>query len=440
MNRMLPPRAKQIPAKILTDEPILGKPSTHSWSIQAAWRRGVASLWNPLAAAMRLDRPAKRLGPASSVGFGVAAVLWSVFCGALVMAQNPTVPGTDDARLAEAASDVDGHEALELEQLTSPVQVSLRGLAVVSPQIVWASGADGTVLRTLDGGQHWDERRVPDESTKDRMDFRDIHAWDAESAIVVSAGNPAQFFRTEDGGQSWTLAFEKRQDGMFVDAMAFWNAKRGIAFGDPIDGRLFVAMTRDAGQSWSAATPDQSPVTLPGEAGFAGSGTCLEVTGERTVWIGLGGDTGQTARIGRSSDGGAHWTFCSTPMASSQSAGIFSLAFVDHQRGVAVGGDYLADQDRGSCACVTTDGGATWQLARQGPGGYRSCVATTHQAGKHLTVCTGTSGTDISFDAGDSWRPLSPLGFHVVAFSSDGSVGWLAGAQGAIARIRRRQR
>ena len=37
----------------------------------------------------------------------------------------------------------------------SPVDVELRGLSVVSPQVVWASGQRGTVLHTSDAGAHW---------------------------------------------------------------------------------------------------------------------------------------------------------------------------------------------------------------------------------------------------------------------------------------------
>ena len=34
----------------------------------------------------------------------------------------------------------------------SPVDVELRGLSVVSPRVVWASGQRGTVLHTSDAG------------------------------------------------------------------------------------------------------------------------------------------------------------------------------------------------------------------------------------------------------------------------------------------------
>ena len=39
----------------------------------------------------------------------------------------------------------------------SGVTANLRGISAVSDTVVWASGANGTVVRTLDGGDHWEQ-------------------------------------------------------------------------------------------------------------------------------------------------------------------------------------------------------------------------------------------------------------------------------------------
>jgi photosystem II stability/assembly factor-like uncharacterized protein len=39
----------------------------------------------------------------------------------------------------------------------SGVSVSLRGLSVVSSEVAWASGENGTVIRTVDAGQSWQQ-------------------------------------------------------------------------------------------------------------------------------------------------------------------------------------------------------------------------------------------------------------------------------------------
>ena len=34
---------------------------------------------------------------------------------------------------------------------------NLRGISAVSDAVVWASGENGTIVRTLDGGEHWEK-------------------------------------------------------------------------------------------------------------------------------------------------------------------------------------------------------------------------------------------------------------------------------------------
>ncbi len=43
------------------------------------------------------------------------------------------------------------------EPQDSGVSVNLRGLSVASPTVAWASGVNGTIVRTTDGGLTWEE-------------------------------------------------------------------------------------------------------------------------------------------------------------------------------------------------------------------------------------------------------------------------------------------
>ena len=47
--------------------------------------------------------------------------------------------------------------APHFEMQDSGVTANLRGISAVSDSVVWASGENGTIVRTLDGGEHWEK-------------------------------------------------------------------------------------------------------------------------------------------------------------------------------------------------------------------------------------------------------------------------------------------
>ena len=140
--------------------------------------------------------------------------------------------------------------------------------------------------------------------------------------------------------------------------MAFWDAKRGVAVSDSVDGQFVILMTTDGGASWERVPAAALPPALANEGFFAASGTNVTVAAPNHVWIGTG--AASEARVLRSSDGGRTWAVAKTPLDAGPSAGIFSIAFSDAQHGIVVGGDYKAETVAGNNAAITTDGGATW--------------------------------------------------------------------------------
>lgn len=305
-------------------------------------------------------------------------------------------------------------------------KTSLRGLDAVSAQVVWASGTQGTVLRTLDGGKTWMKLPVPG---AEALDFRDVEAFGPDKAFLMSAGQPARIYSTEDGGTTWTIQYEDPTGKAFFDSMAFWDEENGIVFSDPVDGHFFVIRTVD-GRNWSPLETGSLPPPMEGEAGFAASGTILVTAAESMAWIATGGSA---SRVFFTPDRGTSWVEApSTLNSGTASKGVFSLAFRDPLHGVAVGGDYQSPEDRERIAARTTDGGKTWQTAVEMPGGYRSGAAGS--PGSDLFIAVGPTGTDISKDGGETWQALDPTGFHVVAFSQDGTA-WAAGSDGRIGRL-----
>ena len=308
-----------------------------------------------------------------------------------------------------------------------------RGLAAVSSTVVWASGTRGRVARSIDGGSSWIVDSLPG---ADALDFRDIAAASATRVWTMSAGpaelDQAQIYHTDDGVR-WMRQFASSQKGVFLDAMKFWDDRHGIAMSDPVDGHLFLLTTDDGGTTWARVPTADAPPVLPGEAAFAASGTCLAVSGSSHAWIGTGG--GSRARVFRSADRGRTWSVADTPVrAGGSSSGIFSLAFTDVRRGIAVGGDYQRAKLPTQNVALTDDGGVTWRLAAGPlPQGYMSAVAYIPNTGGRSLVAVGLAGTALSTDGGERWLMVDSVAYNSVAFATRDD-GWAVGPRGRIAK------
>jgi photosystem II stability/assembly factor-like uncharacterized protein len=317
------------------------------------------------------------------------------------------------------------------EPQTSGVDVQLRGISAVSQKVAWASGAKGTVLRTLDSGRHWEKLTI---AGTEGLDFRDIQAFDAKTAFVLSIGpgEQSRIYKTDDGGRRWQLQFTNHDPKAFYDCFAFWDKNHGMAFSDSVNG-VFPLLAWN-GHDWRPLVPHTLPPALPNEGAFAASGTCIATSGKSDVWFVTGGPA---ARVFHSADQGLNWTVVDSPILSGAATqGIFSVAFWDSARGVIVGGDYNNPKNQEKNAAFTTDGGKTWTLASRGPHGYRSAVAFIPRTPtpSPILVSVGTSGSDSSLDGGQIWQPLDAEDSNAVSFAGP-SAGWAVGPKGRIAHF-----
>lgn len=319
----------------------------------------------------------------------------------------------------------------------SGVTVRLRGVSAVSGDVAWASGAQGTVLRTLDGGRTWQARPVAGASA---LDFRDVDAVTAQTAYALSIGpgDASRIYKTRDGGTTWTLQLTVTDPKMFLDAMAFRDEAHGVAFSDSVDGRFVVFTTANGGADWRQVPADRLPPALPGEGAFAASGTNVAMKPGGRIWIGT-----TASRVLRSADDGRTWTVVQTPLATGQATGIFSIAFRDATHGVVVGGNYQQEKAAVDNVATTSDGGLTWTRG-PGPGlsGFRSVVAwwpgngrigVDGRSGGWLAV--GPSGSDWSVDDGRTWTPAGGDGYDALSLVPADSTGWATGAGGRLARV-----
>ncbi len=272
---------------------------------------------------------------------------------------------------------------------------NLRGISVLANGIAWASGTHGTYLRTTDGGNSWQPAQVPG---ADALDFRDVEAFSADLAYLLSAGPAEQsrIYKTTDAGKTWALQFTNKNPKGFFDCMAFWDSDHGIAVGDPVADnsgtlRFELISTDDGGKTWIPHSPDSTPPAIEGEGAFAASGTCITIQGTANVWFATGG---KVARVFRSTNAGKTWAVAQTPIIHGQdSTGIFSIAFRDPTHGVIAGGDYKHPDQDGPNLAFTNDGGLTWTLSPISPQRYFSAVAFAKpHSDSEAIVIVGSSG------------------------------------------------
>ena len=301
-----------------------------------------------------------------------------------------------------------------------------RGLSAVSDNVAWVSGytpTNGVVLRTTDGGTTWQSVGPPGAAG---LQFRDIEAFDADHAVILSIGDNATDFRvyvTSDGGVHWTQTFTNAEPTAFYDCMTFFDRQHGLAVSDPVNGKFRLISTSDGGSSWQIVSPDGMPPALPGEAGFAASGECLTSHGNR-AWFGSGG--GAQARVFSSKDGGQTWQASATPIPSGPTSGVNGIAFHDARHGIAVGGDFSAPKASPNAVAITSDGGTTW-LTAKAPSEYRSGVDWLRG---QTAIDVGLSGSDYSTDGGSTWTTFDTGSFDTVDCVH--TTCWASGAGGRV--------
>lgn len=296
--------------------------------------------------------------------------------------------------------------------------LNFRGIASINDSVVWVSGNFGVFGKSLDGGTHWVFGKIPG---ADSLQFRDIHLYDAHTAILMGAGAPTAIYKTNNGGETWRMVYENKDTNMFLNGFDFWPDGSGIAFGDPIQGKFTILKTNDFGETWVMDTTN-APIAKYGEAGFAASGTSIRCKGDAEVYFVSGGTT---ARLYYSSDKGATWAAQDLAMQQgSPSQGAYSLA-VQNSNLVVVGGDYTNE----SSTMATSVFGKNLELKPTNTLPYQSVVQFVNDT---TLISAGPMGCFISNNAGETWQKFSEDGMHTLVVSEKGKKVFAAGAHGRI--------
>ncbi|MEP7318524.1 MAG: oxidoreductase, partial [Panacibacter sp.] len=282
------------------------------------------------------------------------------------------------------------------------------------------------VARSVDGGKTFEWLTV---AGYEKRDFRDIEAFDANTAIIMGIAEPAVILKTKDGGKNWYKVFEDTTKGMFLDAMDFDEKGNGFVIGDPVAGNLFEAFTVDNGDHWTSLNmPDPAKKLADGEAFFASSGSNIVVTGNidyPTIYA----TGGTVSRLFYKEK-----IYPLNIIQGKESTGANSVAIdPSGKNAVIVGGDFSADTFAVlNCVLIKLKNKPEVKHPKTPPHGYRSCV---EYITKNKLITCGTSGVDISTDGGMNWQLISKQSFHVCQKAKKGNAVFLAGGNGKIARL-----
>ena len=303
--------------------------------------------------------------------------------------------------------------------ISSEVKSSFRGLSVVDDKTIWVSGSNGIVGKSSDSGKTWKYATV---KGHEKTDFRDIEAFDENTAIIMGIDCPARILKTSNGGETWTTMFEDTTKGMFLDAMEFHTEQSGVVIGDPIEGKGFIAKLTD--HTWKPNAIERRPPLDSGEAFFASSGTNIRMLDKHNMVAITGGLHANLLIDNRK---------IKLPLLQGkESTGANSIAVKDANTFMIVGGDFMQKDSTAGNYCFTKDKGKTWIASLQPPSGYRSCV---EYLGASNWITCGLNGVDITSDNGLHFKSISNTGFHVCRKAKKGNAVYFAGNGGRVAKL-----
>lgn len=328
-------------------------------------------------------------------------------------------------------------QTYKFELLSHSLPTNLRGLSVVDDETVWACGSAGHVGKSTNGGKTW---QWVSPITYEKSDFRDVHAFSKDTAVIMAAGTPALILRTTDGGVTWSETFRSEDKRVFLDALDFWDNEKGVCIGDWVNSLPYNLSTNNKGKTWELQEYDDdfdnNSLTY-----FAASGTCLK------AYV-YEGDTGFMATTSVEAkamvlifDKRRNGSFDIEPYEvnyeiKEPSEGIFSLSVdLDNLIIWVVGGDYAKPQ-KGMSAFYDPDEDE-FIVPQSQVSGYRSCVEIFEYKDKKMVIACGPTGADISPSdvKAVNWVNVSQLPFNTVKKARKGNAVFLCGKQGTIYKL-----
>jgi photosystem II stability/assembly factor-like uncharacterized protein len=250
--------------------------------------------------------------------------------------------------------------------VNNPTNQNLYTVYFANANTGWIGGANGTIMKTTNGGVSWTVQSIQSTSTT-VFCVRFIN----ETLGFLSTGN-GRIYKTTNGGLDWVDKYYAASTPLLD--IYFTDASNGTVVGGPTMGDAVYLKTADGGETWTPHTVTESQFNsvyfLTSSVGFitSANGDIIKTDNNGQNWNQVfsnssgtvftlqfvnsltGLASGPYSTFIKTYNGGATWTSSRiNPMPESS---IYGLYFLSESKGwVACQGGYI---------CKTTDGGATW--------------------------------------------------------------------------------
>ncbi len=190
---------------------------------------------------------------------------------------------------------------LSWQQQQVPTRATLTSVFFIDPANGWAAGHDSIILRTSDGGRHWQEIYSDSDDERPILDL-----WFRDRSHGYAIGAYGLFLVTYDGGTNWepldfnpaTLVVDETAEEDPWEDEEVWVDFHLNQISPTQNGRVFIAA--EAGNLYRSDDGCRSWLSLPSpyEGSFYGS---LPLDQPNVLFFGLRG------HLFRSQDAGVEW-------------------------------------------------------------------------------------------------------------------------------------
>ncbi len=161
------------------------------------------------------------------------------------------------------------------QQISQGAAVTLFDIQMTVSGFGIAVGEGLTVLRTTDFGRHWTAQTIEEPSSSDLQAVQVI-----DDDTVVATGDNSAFYRSDDGGVTWTSLTNGIRSEVDLNDLWFENENVGWLFGSTDTLQLLrIYHTTNGGATWSRVDTSVGLFgAIEGQMSDSDSGWALDIT------------------------------------------------------------------------------------------------------------------------------------------------------------------